>query len=126
MTAREVFQADHAHDAGFLDAVDHELDRQITDRVGQIAANPSDYHLHILGPVPTNPDHQAIWLGAAATLERHFLGLDHDPTQPARWSLLSPQGKAEMQARVQVMAIPQDHEPPGRGIDHEVVRDLLG
>ncbi len=94
MSAREVFQADHAHDAGFLDAVDHELDRQIPSRVRQIAANPSDYHLHILGPVPTHPDHQAVWLRGAAILERHFLGLDQDPTQRDRSFLLG--GPREM------------------------------
>ena len=33
-----LFRSDHAHEAGFLDAVEHELDRQLQSRARQIGA----------------------------------------------------------------------------------------
>lgn len=88
MREREQFQTDHAHDAGFLDAVDGELDRHLRSRAWRTAAAPSDYLLHILVPVPGDPERWAIWLRGAIILDRHFLGLDGDPAQRDRSSLL--------------------------------------
>ena len=127
MHEREQFQTDHAHDTGFLEAVDHELDRQLRSRARQIAANPTDYHLHILGPVPTDPEHPATWLRGATILDRHYLGLDRDPAQRDRSSLLGgPREKAEMMARLEVMAIPRQVEPVQRTIEHDLGLDLFG
>ena len=53
MSEREQFQTDHSHEAGFLDAVDYELDRQLRSRAWQVAADPTDdvcAH-EIFGPV---------------------------------------------------------------------------
>ena len=88
MGEREQFQTDHAHEARFLDAVDDELDRQLRSRAWRTAADPTDYHLHILGPVPSDSGHQAIWLRGATILDRHYLGIDRDPVQRERSSLL--------------------------------------
>ncbi len=111
MTARETFQADHAHEAAFLDAIDHELDRQLRSRAPEIAAHPTDYHLKILGPVPVDPDRQAIWLRGATILEHHLLGLDRDPTQHDRSSRHgAPKRIAEARARLEVVAIPRTAE----------------
>ena len=121
MSEREQFQTDHAHDAGFLDAVDHELDRQLRSRARQIAADPTDYHLHILGSVPTDPEHQVTWLRGATILDRHFLGLDRDPAQRDRTSLLGgPREMAETMARLEVMSIPRAVEPVQRTVDLNV------
>jgi len=107
MYEREQFQTDHAHDPAVFDAVEHELDRQLRSRARQIAASPTDYHLHILGPVPADPEHQSTWLRGATILDRHYLGLNRDPTQRDRSSLLGgPREKAKMMARLEVMAIP--------------------
>jgi hypothetical protein len=65
MTERELFEVDHAHEAMFLDAVDDEVSQLMTRRAGAVAANPTDYHLHILGLVPTDPEHRAAWLRGA-------------------------------------------------------------
>jgi Ti-type conjugative transfer relaxase TraA len=127
MGEREQFQTDHAHEVGFLDAVDDELDRQLRSRAWRTAAAPSDYHLHILGPVPTDPEHQATWLRGATILERHFLGLDRDPTQRERSSLLGgPREMAETMARLEVMAIPREREPLQRTIEQDLGLDLFG
>jgi Ti-type conjugative transfer relaxase TraA len=127
MVARERFQTDHAHDAGLLDAVEHELDRQLHSRVRRIAADPTDYHLHILGPVPTDPHHQATWLRGATILERHHLGLDQDPAQRDHSSLLGgPRETAETTARLEVMSIPREREPVQRTIEQDIGLDLLG
>ncbi|MBK9179967.1 MAG: relaxase domain-containing protein [Acidimicrobiales bacterium] len=127
MSEREQFQTDHAHEAGFLDAVDHELDRQLRSRAWRTAAAPSDYHLHILGPVPTDPEHQATWLRGATILDRHYLGIDRDPAQRDRSSLLGgPREKAEMMARLEVMAIPREREPVQRTIEQDLGLDLFG
>jgi hypothetical protein len=127
MSEREQFQTDHAHDTGFLDAVDHDLDRQLRSRARQIAANPTDYHLHILGPVPTDPEHRATWLRGATILDRHYLGLDRDPAQRDRSSLLGgPREMAETMARLEVVAIPRDREPVQRTIEQDLGLDLFG
>ena len=107
MSARGQFQADHGHDAGRLDAVDSELSRQLDVRARQIAGDPSEYHLRILGQVPAEPEHLTIWLRGAAVLERHRLGLDHDPSRSDSSSLFTPRDRAEMLARLEVMAIPR-------------------
>ena len=114
------------HEADFLEAVDRELDRQLRSRARQVAANPSDYHLHIPGPIPGDPEHQATWLGGATILDRHYLGLDQD--RPARRSSLlgDPREKAEMMARLEVMAIPREREPVQRTIEHDLGLDLFG
>jgi len=92
----------------------------VRNRARQVAADPTDYHLHILGPVPADADHQAVWLRGATILERHLLGMDRDPTRPERSSLLgSPRENAEMLARLEVMAI-----PPGEPVAHSVDTDL--
>ena len=108
MNAREQFQTDHAHDADRLDVVEHELDRHLQTRVRHIAENPTDYHLRILGPVPTDPDHRPTWLRGAAHLERHNLGLDHDPTRPDTSTPRSRRDRAEALARHEVV----DHPSP--------------
>ena len=79
MRERAQFQADHAPDADFLGAVDVELERQLRSRARRIAADPTDYHLHILGPVPDDHDHLATWMRGATILDRHHLGLDRAP-----------------------------------------------
>lgn len=107
--------------------MEHELDRQLRSRARQIAANPTDYHLRILGPVPTDPEHQATWLHGATILDRHYLGLDRNPAQRERSSLLGgPREKAEMMARLEAMAIPREREPVQRTIEQDLGLDLFG
>ncbi len=124
MALHDQFSVDHAPEAAFLDAVDHELERQMRKRARQIAADPTDYHSHVLGPVPVDSGHQAVWLRGATILERHFLGIDRDPTRPARSSVLgSPRENAEMHARLEVMAVRADREPVGRSVDTDLGLD---
>lgn len=126
MADHDQFTVDHAPDAAFLDAVDQELDRQMWSRTRQIAADPTDYHLHILGPVPADPEHQAVWLRGATILERYFLGMDQDSTRPARSSVLgSPRENAEIRARVEVMAIPSGREFLARSVEPDLGLDLF-
>jgi conjugative relaxase-like TrwC/TraI family protein len=124
MSEREKFQTDHAHDTGLLDAVEYELDRHINHRVAQQMADPSDYHLRILGPVPTNPDAQAAWKRGATILETHYLGADTDPTIPPRPTLLGHTAVAEMRAQLEIMAIPTQPELPSLAIERNLERDL--
>jgi conjugative relaxase-like TrwC/TraI family protein len=125
MREREEFQTDHAHDTGFLNAIDHELAQQLHSRVRQIAADPTDYHLHILGPVPAYPDHQATWLRGATILERHRLGLDRDSGRCERSSLLGgPREMAETKARLETMTIPQEQESVARSPEPELGLDV--
>jgi conjugative relaxase-like TrwC/TraI family protein len=126
MAVHAQFSVDHASDAAFLDAVDHELDRQVRTRATQLAAEPTDYHLHILGPVPADAEQQAVWLRGATILERHFLGMDRDPTRPAESSVLgSPRESAEMRARLEVMAIRADRGGLARSVGTELGLDLF-
>lgn len=118
---------DHAHDTGFLDALDNELDRQLQSRAWRIAADPTDYHLHVLGPTPADPDHLATWRRAATILDRHNLGLDRSPPWQERSSLLGGQReRAETMARLEVMAIPREPEPISRTIERDLGLDLFG
>ncbi len=127
MNAREQFQTDHAHDVTLLAAVDHELDRQLQTRARQIVADPTDYHLHILGPVPTDPNHQATWMRGATILERHHHGLDRAPGWQDRTPLTGgPKERAEALARLEVVAIPREREPVGRTIEPHLGLDLFG
>jgi hypothetical protein len=127
MSEREKFQTDHAHDTDFLNAVDHELDRQLRSRARHIAASPTDYHLHILGPVPDDPDHIATWLRGATVLDRHHLGLDRLPDREDRTSLLGgPRERAEAMARLEVLTIPRRPEPVARTLEPDLGLDLFG
>ena len=127
MNAREQFHTDHTHETVFLAAVDHELDRQLHSRAQQIAADPTDYHLHILGPVPTDPDHHATWMRGATILERHHLGLDRVPGWKDGTSVTGGyRERAEAMARLEVVAIPRRREPIGRTIEPHVGLDLFG
>jgi hypothetical protein len=127
VSERERFQAEHAPDTARLDAVQSELDRHIAHRVEQHLVDPSDYHLSVLGAIPADPRHQAIWKRGAAILESHHLGADIDPTHPGRSSLAGGRtSAAEMSARLEVAAIPRHREPPGLGIDAGIGLDLFG
>ena len=124
--AREHFQTDHAHEAALLDAVDTEIDDRLHARALQVAENPSAYHLHILGPVPDQPDHLATWIRGATILDRHYLGLDREPAQRERSPLLGGRReKAEMMARLEVMAIPPEVEPVQSTIEQDLGLDLI-
>lgn len=126
MSAREQFQIEHSHDSGFLDAVEHELDTQMRSRARRIAADPSEYHIHILGPVPSDPQQQVAWLRGATILESHYVGLDRDPTRPQRSSLLGgSRENAETLARLEVMSIPREREPVSRTIETDLGLDLF-
>lgn len=117
MSEREQFQTGDTREAAFLDAVDHKLERRPQSRGQRIATKPTDY-LHTLGPVPTDPEHKAAWLRRATILDRHYLGLDRDPAQRDRSSVLGgPREEAEMMARLEVMAIPREREPIGRTLE---------
>ncbi len=119
---RTPFQIKHVPDSGRLDAVQSEIDRHIAHRVERHLVDPSDYHLGILGAVPTDSDHQAIWTRGAAILEAHHLGADTD-----RSTLLgSRREAAEMRARLEVVAIPRHREPPGLGLGPDLGLDLFG
>lgn len=127
MRERERFQADHAPDADFLEAVDVELERQIQGRAWLVAADPTDYHLHVLGAVPQDPDHLATWMRGATILDRHNLGLDRVQGWQDRSSLLGgPRERAETMARLEVMAIPREREPVARTLDHDLGLDRFG
>ena len=126
MRERGQFQADHAHEAALLEAVNAELDDRLHARALQVAENPSAYHLHILGPVPDQPDHLATWIRGATILDRHYLGLDREPAQRERSPLLGGRReKAEMMARLEVMAIPPEVEPVQSTIEQDLGLDLI-
>jgi hypothetical protein len=117
MSAREQFQTDHTHDDAHLAAVDHELNRQLQTRAEQIAADPTKYHLRILGPVPTDPDHQATWMRGATILERHHLGLDRVPGWQDTSLTGGPRERAEAMARLELLTIPRQPDPGALGVD---------
>ncbi len=126
MQERDQFHAEHALDRARLDAVQSELERHMARRVERRLADPSDYHLSILGEVPAAPDHQAIWKRGAAILESDDLGVDHDPTAPERTSMLGTRHEAvEVRARLEVAAIPREHEPVYRSVEQDVGLDLF-
>ncbi len=125
MNAREQFQTDHSGDARLLEVVEHELDRHLHNRVQNACENPTDYHLRILGPVPTDPAQLSTWLRGAAHLERHNLGLDYDPT---RTDLATPRSRgdlAEALARHEVVTIPREREPVQQAIERDHGLDLF-
>jgi conjugative relaxase-like TrwC/TraI family protein len=124
MSARGQFQADHGHDARRLDAVDRELSRQLDVRVRQIVGDPSEYHLRILGQVPAEPEHLTVWLRGAGILERHRLGLDHDPSRSDSSSLFTPRDRAETLARLEVMVISRRGPEVERTIEPDLSLDL--
>ena len=124
--SREQFQIEHAPEADLLDTIERQLDQHLQARVHQIADNPTDYHLKILGDVPDDPSGQAGWLRGAAHLERHHLGLDHDPSRPDTSVLATSRARAETLARLEVVAIPRDREPVQRGIESDHGLDLFG
>lgn len=126
MNAREQFQTDHAHDSDRLEAVDLALHRHLDNRVRHAGEKPTDHHLRILGPVPTDPTHLSTWRRGAAHLERHNLGLDYDPT---RADLATPRSRgdlAEALARHEVVAIPRVREPVQRSVERGQGLDLFG
>jgi len=126
MAVHDQFSVEHASDTAFLDAVDHELDRQVRSRAAHMAVDPTDYHLRILGSVPADPERQAVWLRGATILERHFLGMDRDATRPEQSSALgSLRENAETRARLEVMAIPAGPEGPTRSVDTDLGLDLF-
>jgi Ti-type conjugative transfer relaxase TraA len=127
MREREQFQFDHTHDADFLDALDNELERQLQSRAWRIAADPTDYHLHVLGAVPHDPDHLATWMRGATILDRHTLGLDRVRGWQDRTSLLGgPRERAEAMARLEVLTIPRRREPVARTLEPDLGLDLFG
>jgi conjugative relaxase-like TrwC/TraI family protein len=125
MDERRRFQADHGQDTERLEAIEVELSRQLDVRVRQVAADPSAYHLRILGQVPTDPDHLLVWLRAATVLERHRLGLDHDPERIGSGSLFTPKDRAEMLARLEVVVIPHAGSELERTIERDRGIDLF-
>jgi conjugative relaxase-like TrwC/TraI family protein len=125
VASREHFQIDHAPEADLLDTIERQLDQHLQARVRHIAENPTDYHLQILGTVPTDPDHRTKWLRGAAHLERHHLDLDHDPTRPDTPTLRTRRDRAEALARHEVVATPRDREPVQRGIEPDHGLDLF-
>jgi conjugative relaxase-like TrwC/TraI family protein len=126
MSTREQFHTDHANDASRLEAVEHLLARHLDSRVQHAGENPTDYHLRILGPVPADPAQLATWLRGAAHLERHNLGLDHDPTQLSTSTPRSRGDRAEALARHEVVTIPRVREAVQRGIEPDHGLDLFG
>ncbi len=79
---RQTFMTDHAGDHHRLDAVRHELDREIDRRVEALAVEPGDYGRRVLGRVPHDPAMLDIWKRGAPIVEEHHIGLDHDPPSP--------------------------------------------
>jgi hypothetical protein len=65
-----------------LRLVDNALARTLVERVLDLAARPSPWHLDLLGPVPARPAARAIWCDAAYRLEAH---LDQDPRGTVGW-----------------------------------------
>lgn len=102
---RDQFQLDHVGDASLLAAVERHVDDAVAQRVEDIASDPSDEHLRILGAVPIDPKRRARWLRAATAIERHRLGLEEQPAWADRASLVgTPTERAEAIARVQLIA----------------------
>lgn len=67
------------------------------------------------------------WLRGATILDRHDLGLERDPALRDRSSLLGgPRVKAEIMARLEVMAIPREREHVQPTIEHDLGLDLFG
>jgi len=122
MTRRDTFLADHEADRQRLDHIAAALDHQIAGRVEQRLAEPTNYHLRILGPVPRDPTARAAWERGAHLLESHHLGADHDPTHPPRPSVLgSPTEAIEMRARLELVAQPGIHRAPvSRQVDVDI------
>jgi hypothetical protein len=64
-------------DIGQLDTALHHTR---TDRVLQLADHPTQFHLDVLGPVPTGTAGRAVWCHQANRLERHLDHTTHDDT----------------------------------------------
>ena len=124
---RDQFQAIHAQDVALLAAVDNEIEDHLDRDAEHLAHDPSDYHLHVLGPVPDDPEHRATWIRGASVLERHDLGLDRVPAGQDHTSLPgSARERAEALARLEVVTIPREREPVARTIEDDPGRDLFG
>jgi len=124
--ARDRFQVDHAADEGLLDAVNRELDRQVSYRVARRMADPPAYHLRILGPVPADRSAQTAWRRGATILETHHLGLDTGPALPARSTPLGGlRETAETRAQLEVMRVPRQPQLRRTGVDQDLGLDLF-
>ena len=71
--------------AGGIEHIDSALDRTHTQRVVQLADQPTNLHLEVLGPVPTGPAGRAVWCHHASRLEHH---LDYTTGHDSSWSTL--------------------------------------
>ena len=71
--------------AGGIEHIDSALDRTRTQRVVQLADQPTKLHLDVLGPVPTGPAGRAVWCHQATRLEHH---LDYNTANDNSWSML--------------------------------------
>jgi hypothetical protein len=117
---RQSFLTEHAGDYHRLDAVRHQLDREIDHRVEAIAAEPGDYERRVLGRVPHDPAKLDIWKRGARILEEHHIGLDQDPAVHDRLSLLgSPRERAETRARLEVVAITPEPDSVIRTLERD-------
>ena len=121
----EQFQSEHAPDADRLDTVERQLDQHLQTRVHQIAENLTDYHLQILGDVPTDAQHRVHWMRGVVHLERHHLGIDHDRATPTTSTTNTPRERAETLARLEVVAIPRQSEPLHRSVEPDRRPDLF-
>lgn len=118
--AHHQFQIEHVADAALLDAVTHEIENYLELTVEDLAQNPSDYYLHILGPVPDSSDDRVTWKRGATILERHHLGLD----RPQMSALAKSLEHVELIARLETLAIPRQVEDTSRVL--EEVRAIEG
>ena len=122
--ARSAFQSEHRLDIDRLAVSENRLDHHAQDLSRQAMEHPTPYHDHILGPVPIQPEHRSAWLRGALILERHHLGLDHDPLGDRPSLLGNATDRAETRARLQILAVPREAGPLHRGVERDPGLDL--
>jgi conjugative relaxase-like TrwC/TraI family protein len=112
---RRRFLGDHAGDRRGLQDIDSQIDRYVETAVAQAAQSPSEYTLRVLGPVPRRSDHLERWVRGATILERYRIGLD---SQDERGSTgLGGRDRAEMRARLEVIALPRPDQRLERTVE---------
>jgi hypothetical protein len=119
---RQQFERQHSADLALVRPVDAELSHRLACRVEQRTIDPPASYVQILGGVPEGREALAAWKRGALILESHHLGVDLDPSQSERSSMLGSRSEAAA-LRAQLETLPHrtvEREPQAMNRDFEV------
>lgn len=92
----------------------------LQSRAWRTAAKPTDYLLHILGPVSDDPDHLAAWMRGASILERHRVDLDRPASAVAVLPLRQSARACRGDGPLEVLTIPRQPKAVARTLEHDL------